>query len=84
MHILDIFLLAFALTILLAIARARSIGTLPTRGLRRLAQSESMPQLSERSQAGARINASKPDSFRGILAHHDGPMRLVPPNQTTS
>jgi hypothetical protein len=85
MHILDIFLLAFGLIVLLTIAGGRAVGTLPTRGLRRLARSPSTPQLSDRSRAGAHLNATKePDIFRGILVHHEGPLRIVQPNRTTS
>lgn len=85
MHILDIFLLAFGLIVLLTIAGGRAIGTLPTRGLRRLAQSASRPQLSDRSQAGAHLSAAQqPDAFRGILVHHNGPVRFLQPNHTSS
>ncbi|HYJ04090.1 MAG TPA: hypothetical protein VEX43_03090 [Chthoniobacterales bacterium] len=85
MHILDILLLAFALIVLFGIAGGRAIGTLPTRGLRRLAQSASTPHLSDHNPAGAHLNAAKqPDAFRGILVHHEEPLRFVQPNRSAS
>ena len=74
MHILDFFLLAFAVIVLVAIATARISGKLPNRGLRRLAQPPSMPQ----SPGGAGNG-----SFKGIFAHHDGPVQFLRPYNFT-
>ena len=80
--IFDLLLLAFALAILSAISAARMRGTLPHRGFRHIAQSQS-PQARWTAAIGAKA-AAKPDNFRGILAHYDGPVRFVQPNQATS
>ena len=76
--ILDLLLLAFTLTVLSAISVARMRGKLPHRGFGRSMQSRS-PRAGRITPAG-----TKADSFRGILAHYDGPVQLVQPTQTTS
>ena len=77
MYIVDLLLLAFILAILFGISAARMRGKLPHRGLRRVAQSQSIR--GRPANTTFPKGAAKPDDFRGILAHYDGPVRFVPP-----
>jgi hypothetical protein len=69
MQIFDLLLLSFVMGALLGLMGARIAGILPDRGnLKRDANTAS-----HASRSFGR------DGFAGILAHHDGPVRLVPP-----
>lgn len=69
MQILDLLLLSFVMGTLLGLTGARIARVLPDRAhLKRYANTASpAPRSLGR------------DGFAGILAHHDGPVRLIPP-----
>ena len=83
MHILDFFLLGIALIVLVAIATARISGKLPNRGLSPSAQPHSMPNASDSARHSVPIKATH-GSFKGILAHHDGPVQFLQPNDNST
>ena len=76
----DLRLLAFALTLFLIISAARIRGKLANRGLGQAAQRQA--KRAGRAEIASPNAAPKPDSFKGILAHYDGPVRFLEPKQS--
>jgi len=81
MLILDLFLLTFTLAALVAISAARMGGKLPHRGFPRVTQGQS-PRAARAASASPN-DAAKPDNFRGVLSHFDGPVRFHQPSHTS-
>ena len=84
MHLLDFLLLSFALSALLLVTAARMTGKLPERGSGRSVQPESRLNRFDGAGIKGRLEAAKQSTFKGILAHHDGPVRLIPSLVTAS
>ena len=76
----DLLPLLFALAILCVISAARIGGKLPHRGRRRMGPSHRTHR--GRAAITSAKPVAKPSSFRGILAHYDGPVRSIEPRYT--
>jgi len=62
------------------ISAARIRGKLSNRRLGQAAQRQS--KRAHRAEIASPTAGPKPDSFKGILAHYDGPVRFLQPKQS--
>jgi hypothetical protein len=77
----DLRLFAFALMLFFIISAARIRGKLSNRGVGQTVQRQS--NRADRAEIASPAAGPKPDSFKGILVHYDGPVPFLQPNQNT-
>jgi hypothetical protein len=78
----DLRLLAFALILFFIVSAARIRGKLRNRGRGHAAQRQS--KRVDRAEIASPTAGPKPDSFKGILVHYDGPVRFLQPKMNTT
>ena len=77
----DLRLFAFALTLFFIISATRIRRKVSNRDLGQAARRGS--KRADRAEIASPAADPKPDSFKGILVHYDGPVRFLQPKMTT-